>query len=75
MAESVHEGSFAMSTLEDSRAYVQECPLDSRRLRPSVYVHVLALMIVKGPELTLNSPDLKVCFLSSLPHAHDMLKN
>lgn len=67
MERNVGEGyAFAMSALEDSRTYLRECPPDSRRLRSNVYVYALSLMLVKGPDLTVNSPELKVGYIISL---------
>ncbi|EIM80298.1 uncharacterized protein STEHIDRAFT_162718 [Stereum hirsutum FP-91666 SS1] len=60
LVNSVDEGyAFAMSALEDSGTYIRECPSDSRRLRTVVCIHALSLMLVKGPELTAKSPELK----------------
>lgn len=51
---------YAMSALEDAREYIRLSPPDARNLRRTIYIYILALFVLRGNELTLNSPEVVV---------------
>lgn len=57
---------YALIAFEDAAAYLREAPPDSRALRRTIYIYIHMLLVLRGHELTLSSPELVVSKLSLL---------
>lgn len=61
-AQTIAEGfAYARSSIEDAETYMRQAPPDCRWMRPVIYIWIQMLLLLRGHELTLDSPELLVC--------------